>query len=121
MVQLPSLEPGTFGWGRQLDPYTTMTFAAKAQIARELMKFLRSRRSYRGSKPVTWSVVEKDGAHHGRGRTRPNQRHDLREVSCGQGGPQNLPAARSSSGRRYPGRSPGNRHQLFAEYGLWLL
>ncbi len=41
------------------NPYTTMSFAAEAQIARELMKFAMSGALYRGSKPVMWSVVEK--------------------------------------------------------------
>ena len=41
------------------DPYTTMDFAAEAQIARELMKFAANGLLYRGSKPVMWSVVEK--------------------------------------------------------------
>jgi isoleucyl-tRNA synthetase len=40
-------------------PYTTMDFAAEAQIARELMKFAVNGTLYRGSKPVMWSVVEK--------------------------------------------------------------
>ena len=40
-------------------PYSTMTFPAEAQIARELMKFAESGQLYRGSKPVMWSVVEK--------------------------------------------------------------
>src|SRR5437660_494206 len=39
-------------------PYTTMSFAAEAQIARELMKFVANATLYRGSKPVMWSVVE---------------------------------------------------------------
>ncbi|HEY4774754.1 MAG TPA: isoleucine--tRNA ligase [Xanthobacteraceae bacterium] len=39
--------------------YTTMAFAAEAQIARELMKFSANGTLYRGSKPVMWSVVEK--------------------------------------------------------------
>ncbi|MEZ5817989.1 MAG: isoleucine--tRNA ligase [Hyphomicrobiaceae bacterium] len=41
------------------NPYTTMTFPAEAQIARELMKFAETEQLYRGSKPVMWSVVEK--------------------------------------------------------------
>jgi isoleucyl-tRNA synthetase len=41
------------------NPYTTMNFAAEAQIARELMKFAMSGQLYRGSKPVMWSVVER--------------------------------------------------------------
>ncbi len=40
-------------------PYTTMSFPAEAQIARELMKFAQNDTLYRGSKPVMWSVVEK--------------------------------------------------------------
>lgn len=40
-------------------PYTTMTFAAEATIARELMRFAMSGALYRGSKPVMWSVVER--------------------------------------------------------------
>jgi isoleucyl-tRNA synthetase len=39
-------------------PYSTMSFAAEAQIARELMKFVANGTLYRGSKPVMWSVVE---------------------------------------------------------------
>jgi isoleucyl-tRNA synthetase len=39
--------------------YTTMTYPAEAQIARELMKFAANGTLYRGSKPVMWSVVEK--------------------------------------------------------------
>jgi isoleucyl-tRNA synthetase len=39
-------------------PYTTMSFPAEAQIARELMKFAAGGTLYRGSKPVMWSVVE---------------------------------------------------------------
>ena len=41
------------------NPYTTMNFAAEAQIARELMKFVDNGLLYQGSKPVMWSVVEK--------------------------------------------------------------
>jgi isoleucyl-tRNA synthetase len=40
-------------------PYSTMAFAAEAQIAREIMKFAANGLLYRGSKPVMWSVVEK--------------------------------------------------------------
>src|SRR6476469_1512289 len=40
-------------------PYSTMDFAAEAQIARELMKFAQNGTLFRGSKPVMWSVVEK--------------------------------------------------------------
>ncbi len=40
-------------------PYTTMSYPAEAQIARELFKFVANGLLYRGSKPVMWSVVEK--------------------------------------------------------------
>jgi isoleucyl-tRNA synthetase len=41
------------------NPYSTMTFAAEAQIVRELGKFLINGSLYKGAKPVLWSVVEK--------------------------------------------------------------
>src|SRR6266571_3016133 len=47
------------GVGDWENPYTTMAYAAEAQIARELMKFAANGTLYRGSKPVMWSVVEK--------------------------------------------------------------
>jgi isoleucyl-tRNA synthetase len=40
-------------------PYSTMAFAAEAQIAREIMSFAMTDQLYRGSKPVMWSSVEK--------------------------------------------------------------
>lgn len=40
-------------------PYATMTNAAEATIAKELMDVALSGQLYRGSKPVMWSVVEK--------------------------------------------------------------
>jgi isoleucyl-tRNA synthetase len=45
--------------GDWANPYTTMSFAAEAQIMREIGKFLMNGGLYRGSKPVLWSVVEK--------------------------------------------------------------
>ena len=41
------------------NPYSTMSFAAEAQIAREIGKFLMDGSLYKGAKPVLWSVVEK--------------------------------------------------------------
>ena len=43
-------------WDR---PYLTMSFAAEAQIVRELGKFLMDGSLYKGSRPVMWSPVEK--------------------------------------------------------------
>jgi isoleucyl-tRNA synthetase len=39
-------------------PYSTMSFAAEATIAREILKFAENGLLYRGSKPVMWSVAE---------------------------------------------------------------
>src|SRR5690242_7337184 len=39
-------------------PYTTMEYAAEAQIVREIGKFLMNGGLFRGSKPAMWSVVE---------------------------------------------------------------
>jgi len=41
------------------NPYTTMAYAAEAQIVREIGKFLMNGSLYKGAKPVMWSVVEK--------------------------------------------------------------
>jgi isoleucyl-tRNA synthetase len=41
------------------NPYTTMTYAAEAQIVAELGKFLLNGGLFKGAKPVMWSVVEK--------------------------------------------------------------
>ncbi|HUK61055.1 MAG TPA: isoleucine--tRNA ligase [Stellaceae bacterium] len=41
------------------NPYTTMSNAAEAQIAREIGKFLMNGGLYKGAKPVMWSIVEK--------------------------------------------------------------
>ena len=40
-------------------PYTTMEFAAEAQISREIAKFAMNGTLFRGSKPVLWSIVER--------------------------------------------------------------
>jgi isoleucyl-tRNA synthetase len=44
--------------GRWYDPYTTMSYAAEAQIVRECLAFLMNGSLFKGSKPVMWSVVE---------------------------------------------------------------
>jgi len=41
------------------NPYTTMSFAAEAQIVREFGRFLMSGQVYRGARPVLWSVPER--------------------------------------------------------------
>ncbi len=44
--------------GDWANPYTTMSFAAEAQIVREIGKFVMNGGLYKGAKPVMWSVVE---------------------------------------------------------------
>jgi isoleucyl-tRNA synthetase len=41
------------------NPYLTMSYAAEAQILREIGKFLMNGGLYKGAKPVLWSAVEK--------------------------------------------------------------
>ena len=45
--------------GAWADPYVTMSYAAEAAIAGELLKFAETGQLYRGAKPVMWSPVEK--------------------------------------------------------------
>lgn len=45
--------------GNWVNPYTTMTFPAEAQIVREIHKFAANGGLYKGAKPIMWSVVEK--------------------------------------------------------------
>jgi len=47
------------GMGEWSRPYTTMAFAAEAQIVGELHKFLMNGLLYQGFRPVMWSPVEK--------------------------------------------------------------
>jgi isoleucyl-tRNA synthetase len=47
------------GIGLWQRPYTTMEFAAEAQIVRELHKFVDNGLLYRGARPVMWSPVER--------------------------------------------------------------
>ena len=100
------------------NPYTTMSFAAEAQIARELMKFAANGTLYRGSKPVMWSVVEKTALAEAEVEYEDyTSRHGVGEVSgwrsrsATTGAFKALEKAyrgtrRSSSGRRPRGRSP---------------
>ena len=104
-------------------PYTTMSFPAEAQIARELMKFAANGTLYRGSKPVMWSVVEKTALAEAEveyedytsdtvwvkfpvTRSRGDASAALAQAVRG---------ASSSSGPRRRGRCRQPRHQLLAE------
>ena len=95
------------------NPYTTMSIAAEATIARELMKFAANGTLYRGSKPVMWSVVEKTALAEAEVEYQDyTSRHGVGEVSgrirVGErfGAGQAYAAPRSSSGRRRRGPSP---------------
>ena len=105
------------------NPYTTMSFAAEAQIARELLKFAETGQLYRGSKPVMWSVGGEDRAGRGGGRVRGlHFRHDLGEVSRSSGGPENLKRANVVIWTTTPWTIPGNRAVCFSSrigYGLY--
>ena len=106
------------------NPYTTMSFAAEAQIARELMKFAANGTLYRGSKPVMWSVVEKTALAEAEVEYEDYaQRHDLGEVSGRVRGRRALQGAGAGLSRQldrhldddaldHPGQP---RDQLFAE------
>ena len=108
-------------------PYTTMDFAAEAQIARELMKFARNGTLYRGSKPVMWCGGGEDRAGRSRGRVRGlHLRPGVGEVSGAIARTCSAPVtatpppssfrtrASSSSGPRRRGRIPGNRAISFS-------
>src|SRR5215468_5471351 len=45
--------------GDWANPYLTMSYAAEAQIMREIGKFLMNGGLFKGAKPVLWSIVEK--------------------------------------------------------------
>jgi isoleucyl-tRNA synthetase len=45
--------------GDWANPYSTMSYAAEAQIVREIGKFALNGALFRGARPVMWSVVEK--------------------------------------------------------------
>ena len=86
-------------------PYTTMSYPAEAQIAREIFKFVANGLLYRGSKPVMWSVVEKTALAEAEVEYEEHTSDTVyRRRSRVEGA--NDGARRSSSGRRRPGRSP---------------
>ena len=95
-------------------PYSTMDFAAEAQIAREIMKFAQNGTLYRGSKPVMWSVVEKTALAEAEVEYEDYTSDqvwvkfpvDRRRTSTGRHCARARRAPRSSSGRRRPGPSP---------------
>ena len=124
-------------------PYSTMSFPAEAQIAREIMKFAANGLLYRGSKPVMWSVVEKTALAEAEVEYEdhisdtvcvafPIVTSAAQCLSVSAGTSRSSAEAkaylslergeRSSSGRRRPGRSLRNRAIAFSSkiaYGLY--
>ena len=117
-------------------PYLTMSHAAEATIADELMKFAMNGPLYRGSKPVMWSVVEKTALAEAEVEYQDyHERHDLGEVPSGirvakrpdsyGGRDQNRLASEGASvviWTTTPWTIPGNRAISFSSkiaYGLY--
>ena len=104
-------------------PYTTMSFAAEAQIVRELGKFLENGGVYKGSRPVLWSVVERTAL-----ADAEVEYHDhvsktiwVRFPVARAGAPL-LEGASVVIWTTTPWTIPGNRAVAFGEeiaYGLW--
>ncbi|HRK18692.1 MAG TPA: isoleucine--tRNA ligase [Hyphomicrobiaceae bacterium] len=112
-------------------PYSTMTFPAEAQIAREIMKFAETGQLYRGSKPVMWSVVEKTALAEAEVEYHDYQ-SDMVWVKFPVLNPVTVPTADGKSATRddvnvviwttTPWTLPGNRAICFSnriEYGLY--
>ena len=90
-------------------PYATMSYAAEAAIAREIMKFAMNGQLYRGSKPVMWSVVEKTALAEAEVEYQDHQSDTIWvsfPVRTIAGASALRRARRSSSGRRRPGPCP---------------
>ena len=104
-----------------------MSFAAEAQIARELMKFAANGTLYRGSKPVMWSVVEKTALAEAEVEYEDYAQDQVWvkfPVAFAFGErfaalEKAYRGARSSSGPRRPGPSRATARSAFAEDRLW--
>jgi len=103
-------------------PYTTMDFAAEAQIARELMKFAANGTLYRGSKPVMWSVVEKTALAEAEVEYEDYTSDTVWVKFPVVGGPRELAGASVVIWTTTPWTLPGNRAISFSSkisYGLY--
>jgi isoleucyl-tRNA synthetase len=112
--------------GDWANPYSTMTFAAEAQIARELMKFAANGLLYRGSKPVMWSVVEKTALAEAEVEyedyTSDTVWVAFPITSVGEGAPNAIKSARVVIWTTTPWTLPGNRAISYSHkiaYGLY--
>src|SRR5262249_48623328 len=116
---------GTGDWAH---PYSTMDFAAEAQIARELMKFVQNGTLYRGSKPVMWSVVEQTALaeaeveYHDYVSDQVWVKFPVQMLAAGSDIDRKLAAAAIVIWTTTPWTIPGNRAISFApriEYGFY--
>ena len=110
------------------NPYSTMAFAAEAQIAREIMKFAANGLLYRGSKPVMWSVVEKTALAEAEVEYEDHQSDTIfvafpiRALREGAQASQEIAAASVLIWTTTPWTIPGNRAVAFSSriaYGLY--
>ncbi len=103
-------------------PYTTMSYPAEAQIARELMKFAANGTLYRGSKPVMWSVVEKTALAEAEVEYEDYTSDTVWVKFPVSGGPPELDGAAIVIWTTTPWTIPGNRAISFSpkiEYALY--
>ena len=110
------------------NPYSTMAYAAEAQIAREIMKFAANGLLYRGSKPVMWSVVEKTALAEAEVEYEDHQSDTIfvafpiRALREGAQASQEIAAASVLIWTTTPWTIPGNRAVAFSSriaYGLY--
>ncbi len=91
------------------DPYTTMSYAAEAQIVREFGVFLMNGSLYRGAKPVLWSVVEKTALAEAEVEYHDHTSTTIHVKFPIVSGPQNLVGASIVIWTTTPWTIPGNR------------
>jgi isoleucyl-tRNA synthetase len=106
-------------WGR---PYTTMAFAAEAQIVRELHKFVDNGLLYRGSRPVMWSPVERTALAEAEIEYHEKTSPTIYVKFALVGAPQELAGASVVIWTTTPWTIPGNRAIAYSEtlpYGLY--
>jgi isoleucyl-tRNA synthetase len=110
---------GIGDWSR---PYTTMAYAAEAQIVRELHKFLMNGMLYRGYRPVMWSPVEKTALAEAEVEYHEKKSPWIYVKFPVVNGPDALSGASFVIWTTTPWTIPGNRAIAYAEnlrYGLY--
>ena len=107
-------------------PYTTMNFAAEAQITRELINFIDNGLLYQGSKPVMWSVVEQTALAEAEVEYHDHESDTIWAkfpvVKVGESDPETLEGASVLIWTTTPWTIPGNRAICYSSkisYGLF--